>query len=234
MLIETNIFKSLKKAYKSILPQKEILNVTLMLSAGMDSVALAHFAVKNKHLLARLFNAKTININLYHFNHKLRVQNELMEQKAKEFASFLKTEIVICKAKSDCSTEQKAREARFNYFKTYEGVILTAHHINDCIESYLMNAFRGHEDRQPIPFVTKMNNAYIIHPILFTKKTALKLYTEHYKLDRFIIEDETNNIIKGSRRNLIRNKILPILTDENISLHSIVKRKMLTKLTTIF
>ena len=84
MLIETNIFKSLKKAYKNILPQKDFLNVTVMLSAGVDSVALAHFAVKNKHLLTRLFNTKDININFYHFNHKLRPQNELMEQKAKE------------------------------------------------------------------------------------------------------------------------------------------------------
>lgn len=234
MLIETNIFKSLKKAYKSVLPQKDFLNVTVMLSAGVDSVALAHFAVKNKHILTRLFNTKDININFYHFNHKLRLQNETMEQKAKELASSLNTEIVIRTSNSDCSTEQKAREERFKYFKTYEGLILTAHHINDCIESYLMNAFRGHENRQPIPFVTQMNNAYIVHPILFTEKNALKVYTDHYNLNHFIIEDETNTVIKGSRRNLIRNKILPILTDENISLQSIVKRKMLTKLTTIF
>ena len=231
MLIESKVFNYYKKAYTKSFVSKDNLDICVMLSSGVDSVALAHFICTNKKLVARLFSVKNVNVKLYHFNHNLRKQNDLMESKAIELAKFLDTEIIIKRADNDCSTEQKAREQRFKFFEDYDGVILTAHHINDCVESYVMNVFRGHENRQPIPFFTAFHNACIAHLLLFTEKKTLISYSNHYNLDKYVVEDETNKVIKGSRRNLIRNKIIPLLSEENINLSTVVRKKMLVKLT---
>jgi tRNA(Ile)-lysidine synthetase-like protein len=233
MLIETKIFNSYKKAYNKNFSQSREVNIIVMLSAGVDSVALAHFVCKNKNLLKRLFSTENVNIKLYHFNHKLRKQNDIMEQKAKQLASFLNTEICVQTATQDCSTEQKARIERFRFLEDFKGVVLTAHHLNDCVESYLMNVFRGHEDHQPIPFFTKVNVACIVHLLLFTEKQSLKDYVNFYKLIDYVVEDETNFITKGSRRNFVRNKLLPLLTDEDIILNNTLKRKMYNKLNSL-
>ena len=234
MLIQTKIFNNYKKAYIKNLPQRDLLDVVVMLSAGIDSVALAHFVCTNKKFIAKLFTVKDVNVKLYHFNHKLRKQNDIMEQRAVELAEYLNTEINVCRATEDCTSEQKARIQRFKHFKDFKGVILTAHHMNDCVESYLMNVLRGHEDRQPIPFITKMSNAYIAHLLLFTEKEILKDYVTSYGLSKFVEEDETNTVIKGSRRNLIRQQLIPMLQQNDIVLNKTVYKKMETKLQKLY
>lgn len=234
MLIQTKIYNQYKKACIKTLHQKETLDIIVMLSAGVDSVALAHFVCNNKSLIAKLLNACTVNIKFYHFNHKLRPQNDLMEQKAVSLAKTLNTEIIVNRSTQDCTTEQNARVQRFSFFKNFEGVILTAHHMNDCVESYLMNVLRGHEERQPIPFFTKMYNAYIVHLLLFTEKHVLKEYIKNYNLTRFIEEDETNKIVKGSRRNLIRQQLIPLLHQNDIVLNKTIFKKMFIKLQNLY
>ena len=41
---------------------------------------------------------------------------------------------------------------------------------------------------------------------------------------QYVEEDDTNTTIKGSRRNFLRNQIIPQLDKENIGLEKVVKK----------
>jgi hypothetical protein len=43
---------------------------------------------------------------------------------------------------------------------------------------------------------------------------------------KYVVEDETNKVTKGSRRNFIRNEIMPLIKREKMGLDTIVKKKM--------
>jgi tRNA(Ile)-lysidine synthase TilS/MesJ len=103
--------------------------------------------------------------------------------------------------------------------------------LDDCAESYLLNCIRGKEGFLPIPFHTELSNGSCINrPFLFNRKKELMAYAERNNLLQYVVEDETNLQVRGSRRNLLRNNILPILEKENVGLTTIVKKKMVERL----
>jgi tRNA(Ile)-lysidine synthase len=211
-------------------------NVTVMLSAGVDSIAALHFFIKNKERIANdlKISVDELNVKAFHFNHKLRHQNEIMEKQARKFCKDFNVPLVVKTNLTTFTTEAQAREVRFNALSqcVNNSFIVTAHHLNDCVESYILNVLRGHEGFVPIPFCTHLKNNVVLHPFLFTEKKCFLSYVEVNNLSQYVVEDESNTIIKGSRRNLIRNKIVPLLRDENIVLNKTIIRKMNNRLNT--
>jgi len=198
-------------------------NVNLLCSSGVDSIAAAHYFIHN---------FKNISVSLLHFNHNLRDQNQVMEESFKAFAAS--TEVSYCVVPLTCtdSTEDSCRKARIEYLQQYASTtFITAHHLDDCVESYLLNCIRGKEGFLPIPFHTELtNNNSINRPFLFNRKKDLIAYAEKHNLLQYVVEDETNTQVKGSRRNLLRNKIVPLLEEEKVGLAMIVKKKMIERL----
>lgn len=198
--------------------------LVLMCSGGVDSIASTHF------MMTRYDNNYFQRKVVYHFNHNIRSQNSKMEDKVIEFCEKLNFNYhTATSEKSGAKDEKECRELRFGALedKFKNSIIVTAHHLNDCVESYLMNCIRGHSDYNPIPFTTVTDKGNVItHPFLFTKKSDFIQYCDRNDLMKFVVDDDTNHVIKGSRRNMIRNKIIPILTNEKIGIESVVKRKM--------
>lgn len=231
------------------------------LSMGVDSVA-AFLWMKSKGY----------NVIPIHFNHGLREQNELMEEKFYLLCSDLK--LTNCRAPKSSNyffprsvrgfyaeknttkvkTESEFRNIRLNFYqracnwiKTHYDfsetpIIVTAHHLNDYVENYLLNCFRGHPTHTPIEFVSKFdppeddnpdlfNTSYkIIHPFLLTKKEYFKQFLERNNYMKYVVEDETNKVTKGSRRNWIRNTIVPEMVNNKLSLEKFAKRKIESRL----
>ena len=109
----------------------------------------------------------------------------------------------------------------YNFYKEvveYDGVILTAHHLNDCVESYLLNCFRGKPTHNFFELVSEFPDYKIAHPFLISRKKDFSQYVERNNYSRFIVEDETNTVVKGSRRNWIRNTIVPEMNSQKLSL----------------
>ena len=97
----------------------------------------------------------------------------------------------------------------------------------DCVESYLMNCFKGHHDwKVPIKPASYHENFTILHPFLLFTKDNFKYQCVKNCLMRFVCEDETNeqNIC---RRNFVRNTILPLLNQEGIFVEKVVRKKYL-------
>jgi tRNA(Ile)-lysidine synthetase-like protein len=200
-------------------------NVDLLCSSGVDSIAAAHHFIHN---------FKKINVSLLHFNHNLRDQNQAMEESFKSFATSIGICYRIAPLKCSDNTEDACRKARLEYLQQYVNTtFITAHHLDDCVESYLLNCIRGKEGFLPIPFHTELkNNNSINRPFLFSRKKDLIDYAKKHNLLQYVVEDETNSQVKGSRRNLLRNKIVPLLEEEKVGLATIVKKKMIERLKT--
>jgi tRNA(Ile)-lysidine synthetase-like protein len=202
------------KIYKKLLDEKS--HYFLACSMGVDSVA-ALFWLKSKGY----------NITPLHFNHNLRAQNGTMHEKFLEVCRFLniegKSEIGI-----NLNTEADCRNARLNFYAraTQNGTIITAHHLNDWVESYILNCFRGHPHHTPIEFESQFENFKIIHPFLQTRKKDFRQFLERNNYLRFVVEDQSNFTTKGSRRNWVRNVIIPEMTKQKFSLEKYAKRKI--------
>jgi len=207
-------------------------SVNILCSMGVDSVAASHFYYKK-------INEKYNKFwGVRHFNHKQRPQNDAMEAAFKHFS--LKYDNAHSNSRIPCfcpegledliedTSEDGLRQARLKFIehKLHNTIIITGHHLDDATESYMLNILRGKEGFLPIPFITEVGSNLIVHPFLFTKKSDFKEYAEKNDLMQFVVEDETNKVTKGSRRNFIRNEIMPLIQREKMGLDTIVKKKM--------
>lgn len=212
-----------KQIFKQV---KRNSSVVLLCSSGVDSIAVSHFFIENIGL--------NYNVSLLHFNHNLREQNLKMVDSFIDFANSVSTPYEVATLLCKDKTEDSCRKARLSHLENYSNtVFITAHHLDDCAESYLLNCIRGKEGFLPIPFHTELvNSNCIVRPFIFNRKRDLIEYAEKNGLLQYVIEDETNVQVRGSRRNLMRNEILPILEREKVGLTTVVKKKMLERLST--
>lgn len=205
--------------------------IIVLCSSGVDSIAMTHYLLNNKK---RLLN--DVDIFPIHFNHNLRNENNLMEASFRRFMSeFYPSSLYYISRNPNKSlkTEDDLRKFRLSVLRSFtNNIIITAHHLNDSVESYLLNTIRGKPEYLPIPFFThhEKDNIIFCKPFLFTKKKDFIEYAEKNDLMKYVVEDSTNKITKGSRRNLIRNEILPIFEREKVGLEKIVYNRMKKRL----
>lgn len=203
---------------RNILPKDKF---TVAVSGGIDSIAAAH-------LLIRLYGPDKVGV--CHYNHNLRPQNDLMEAKVKQFCehNYVNYSSAIREDKLIFgSIENSLRIDRLNFFKTLNANIVCCHHINDAVESYVMNMLRGCPEYMPIPVITQLDSYAIIRPFIRTTKADLVEYAENNNLQDYIVEDETN-VDTSYRRNWIRHEIVPQFSQ--FGLTKIVRKKFYSKI----
>jgi tRNA(Ile)-lysidine synthase len=85
--------------------------------------------------------------------------------------------------------------------------VATAHHLNDSIETMLMNFFKGTGIKGMTGISPKHDNAwYIVRPLLFASRTDIKQFANEHGLSW--VEDSSNASDKYTR-NYFRNKLIP-------------------------
>ena len=110
-----------------------------------------------------------------------------------------------------------ARDLRYNWFEKIRSennfdFILTAHHQNDGLETVLLNLVRGTGLAGFHGILPKSRR--IARPLLFASKEMIESFAKESRLEwREDISNESNKY----KRNLIRNKVVPILKDINPS-----------------
>jgi tRNA(Ile)-lysidine synthase len=196
----------------SFLKEKKLL---IAISGGIDSVVLTH-----------LLSVLNFDISLAHCNFNLRgkesdLDEEFVIQLGEKlnlnlFKIHFKTEEIAKSNKQ--STQVAARELRYNWFqKIIEqnsfDYVLTAHHADDNLETFLINLTRGSglDGFTGIP----EKNSNIIRPLLIFSRETILAYAKNNDIDWR--EDKSNSSTKYIR-NKIRHKILPVLKEINPSL----------------
>lgn len=113
--------------------------------------------------------------------------------------------------KSNLSIQEAARELRYNWFAELlksenSASLLTAHHLDDNIETMVMHFFRGtgiHGLRGMLP-----KQAHIVRPLLFARRQEIKQFATEHNLTW--VEDSSNASDKYSR-NYFRNQLIPLV-----------------------
>jgi tRNA(Ile)-lysidine synthetase-like protein len=204
------------KVIKQVLPKDK--HYHLAVSMGVDSVAALFW-----------LRWKGYQVTPVHFNHNLRAQNGTMHERFLALCDKLgiqgKSEIWS----KGFGTEAECRDARLDFYSraAKDGTIITAHHLNDWVENYLLNCLRGHPNKRPFDLESKFPNFTIIHPFLPSKKQDFKDLLERNGWMEWVVEDFSNSVVKGSRRNWIRQNIIPEMTSQRISLEKYAKRRIL-------
>jgi tRNA(Ile)-lysidine synthetase-like protein len=203
------------KIVKRILPKDR--NYHVAVSMGVDSVAALFW-----------MRWKGYEVTPVHFNHNLRAQNGTMQERFLALCDTLglkgKTDIWL----KGFGTEAECREARLDFYsRECRGhTIVTAHHLDDWVESYLLNCFRGHPNKNPFELESRFPDFTIVHPFLPTAKRDFKEFLERNSWSQWIVQDETNSSSSGSRRNWIRHNIIPEMARQKLSIEKYARRRI--------
>ena len=192
-------------------------SVWVACSGGVDSIAIAHY----------LLNKLKRDVRLFHYNHNQRPQNDKMEEAVRKFAVNFNLPLEVRRLNFPVKGED---ELRHNRYLALQGVakgdeVIMGHHLNDCVESYLMNCFNGVPEYAPIPILGLFGMTRVIRPFMLTPKLGFENYAAAYNLNDYIVQDETNSDTKY-RRNWIRNRCIPMIEEEYPGLEKIVFKKM--------
>jgi tRNA(Ile)-lysidine synthase len=184
----------------------------LATSGGLDSM-----------IMVDLFHKLSFEIAIAHCNFQLRGIESFEDQKfvqnyseANEILLFLTQFDTEAFAKDyKLSTQVAARELRYSWFyelletKKYD-YILTAHHADDNLETFLINLVRGTgiDGLTGIP----AQNEKVIRPLLVFSRSEIEQYAKENNIDWR--EDSSNNSDKYMR-NKIRHNLVPIFKELN-------------------
>ena len=197
------------------LPFLKKASLLIAVSGGLDSVVLTH-------LLHRL----DYNIAIAHCNFNLRgIESDLDEKfvlelgsslgKTTHLTSFQTTEIA---AKNKNSIQLSARNLRYDWFQQlllnhkYD-YVLTAHHLDDNLETFLINFSRGTglDGLLGIPVI----NENIVRPLLPFSRDEIKQFAISEKITW---REDQSNASNKYLRNKIRHQIVPVLKEINPNL----------------
>jgi tRNA(Ile)-lysidine synthase len=193
-------------------PFLENKKLLLATSGGLDSM-----------VMAQLFRQLSFDIALAHCNFQLRGIESFEDQKFVEnFADqytiplFVTQFDTVAFAKDyKLSTQVAARDLRYNWF--YElleeeqfDYVLTAHHADDNIETFLINLSRGTglDGLVGIP----AQNDKIIRPLLFLSREEIENYASQTQLQW---REDSSNASNKYLRNKIRHDLVPLLKELN-------------------
>ena len=187
----------------------------IAISGGVDSVVLAH-----------LFSELNFNISLAHCNFQLREKEsnldeefvKLLSQKTSNQIFTIKFETEKFASKNKFSIQIAARELRYNWFqeiikKHSFDYVLTAHHADDNLETFLINLTRGSglDGFTGIPRI----NGNIVRPLLAFSREEILAYAKTNTIDW---REDASNATTKYIRNKIRHKVLPVLKEINPNL----------------
>ena len=184
--------------------------VTLACSGGADSMAVLDF----------LGNGKK-DITVAHFNHGTEYGEEAQEF-LEEFCQKRDIKFVsqaISMNKPHCkSWEEWWRDCRYDFLRTFDSPIITAHHLTDSAEWWIFSSLNG--TSRLIPY----RNGKVIRPFLITPKSTLLRWCKNRNVP--FLEDPGNLDMKYCRSR-IRHNILPEALEINPGLLTVVKKKIL-------
>ena len=179
---------------------------TIALSGGVDSMVLLDLLSKAKR--------SSDVIKAIHINHNLHENSREWVDFAKDACKKYKLPLIIesIKPKQEgFGLEAEAREQRYKKFKEIildNECLLTAHHLDDQIETMLFRIFRGTglDGLRSIRKKAKFGKGLLCRPLINIPREAIEQYA--ILNDIKWIEDPSNNNIYFDR-NYLRNNIVP-------------------------
>ena len=206
------MLNQLQKHIHSRLPFLKTGKLLIAISGGLDSV-----------VLVNLCHQLNLNIALAHCNFNLRgAESDGDEDLVMQLAEKLDLEVfvesfdtVAYAQEHKLNIQLAARELRYNWFQELSDYfnfdfILTAHHADDNLETFLINLSRGTglDGLTGIPEI----NDNIVRLLLPFSRQDLEAFAIENKLKW---RDDSSNASKKYVRNKLRHDVIPVLKEIN-------------------
>jgi tRNA(Ile)-lysidine synthase len=180
--------------------------VTVALSGGVDSVAVTDFLSRRHDVSCAFFHHGTEN-----------------SERAYKFVAEFCTErsiplfmgVMTAIKPKEKSQEEHWRDQRYEFLESLNLPIVTAHNLDDCVETYLHSSLNG--QAKVIP--NQRNN--ILRPFLTTPKAEFLSWCTRKELAW--CEDLSNTDTRYTR-NYIRHQLLPHALQVNPGLATVVRK----------
>ena len=184
----------------------------LAVSGGIDSMVLMH-----------LFQQLNYDIAIAHCNFQLRGNESdadelFVKSEAAKFSIpnyFIRFDTENYSKKNKLSIQLAARKLRYDWFQellleNQLDYLVTAHHLDDNVETFLINFIRGTglEGLTGIP----AHNGNIIRPLLPFSREEIETYA---KANNIQWREDSSNASDKYFRNKLRHDIVPILKELN-------------------
>ena len=189
-------------------------------SGGVDSMALLHFLHKKSGNFS-------IQLSCVHVDHMLRGEESFEDlQFVKSYCDergipFYGKSIAIPEIveREGGNVQAICRKERYNYFEQIMQQIeadnlVTAHHADDQVETVLMSLTRNSSmtGLKGIDPIRTFSEFHIIRPFLAVTKIEIKEYLLSNKINW---REDVSNAKNVYTRNRFRNKIIPLMQEEN-------------------
>ncbi|EDP69794.1 tRNA(Ile)-lysidine synthetase [Flavobacteriales bacterium ALC-1] len=184
----------------------------IAISGGIDSVVLAH-----------LCHQFQLNFTLAHCNFNLRgEESNADEDFVLELADQLNVEVFIQNFDTQTyadenkrSIQMAARELRYDWFTELAeqlkfDYILTAHHADDNLETFLINFTRG-TGLNGLTGIPEINDN-IVRPLLQFSREQIESYANENAIKW---REDSSNSSRKYLRNKLRHEVVPILKEIN-------------------
>jgi tRNA(Ile)-lysidine synthase len=183
----------------------------LAVSGGIDSMVLMH-----------LFQQLNYDIAIAHCNFQLRGKEsdadenfvKVKSEKLKVKSYFIRFDTENYSKENKLSIQLAARKLRYDWFQEIMSLgfdyVLTAHHLDDNVETFLINFIRGTglEGLTGIP----AQNGNIIRPLLPFSREEIENYAQANQIQW---REDSSNASDKYFRNKLRHDIVPILKELN-------------------
>jgi tRNA(Ile)-lysidine synthase len=182
-------------------------------SGGVDSMAVVDFLMKNH------------TVNLMFFDHGTETSKEAREFLTARYDPSIQFagmnleigNITRSKAKSE-SWEEYWRTQRYEWFHSFDVPIITCHHLDDCVETWIFTSLNG--EGKIIPY----SNKNVIRPFRANNKVEFTNWCRNKNVPW--VEDSSNEDTKYMR-NFIRHEIMPKALIVNPGISKVIRRKVL-------
>jgi tRNA(Ile)-lysidine synthase len=183
--------------------------VAIAVSGGVDSMAVLDFLRRSRDVTA------------LHYNHGTPYAPKA-EALVREYCAAQGVSLIVGKCEEEMpagvSHEAWWRQQRYKFFnESTERKIITAHHLDDCVENWVFTSMHGN------PFLIPYERDQFIRPFLTTEKQSFNDWCERKSVP--VITDPSNTNTKY-RRNYIRHVMLPHVLEINPGIKKTIRRKV--------
>lgn len=180
-------------------------------SGGVDSMAALDFLNRSHDVTAAFFDhGTTASMESLNFLRRYCTSKEIK----------LVDGAVMRARRNDESLEEYWRSERYRYFEYLDGVVVTAHHLDDAVETWVWSSLHG---QAKLPQLVRGN---VVRPFLATDKSDLVDWCIRKNVPWY---NDASNADTKFMRNYIRHEMMPHVLKVNPGIKKVIKKKILAQ-----
>lgn len=177
-------------------------------SGGVDSVAATHYLMQKKP-----------DVSLIFVHHQTTNSEKALHETVIPFSNKYNLNLNVYHISKECvQSENSWRNERYKIFHSNDEPVITCHHLDDCVETWVWSSLHG--NGKIIPY----RNRNVIRPFRMLEKQRFIDYAMNNNLTW--TEDESNIDTKYIR-NHIRHKMMPDILKVNPGINKVVRKKVI-------